>query len=151
MSRNLLAERALIRPRAPEHHVFLADVWGPSRCYSLENVRKCKMISPNKQLERAVPILFYPHCPHLPTVYILFLSRGLWRGFHKSQVRTSKNAVRAKKCTRRATSDTDERNTRGRLCNKSRFGRKMHSTSLPLQLDVSSECQPNCSSSACSL
>ena len=39
----------------------------------------------------------------------------------------------------------------GRLCKKSRLGRKMHSISLPLQLDVSSECRPNRSTSARSL
>ena len=41
----------MIRPRAPEHHVFLADVWGPSRCYSLENLTNLDKKSPNKQLE----------------------------------------------------------------------------------------------------
>ena len=126
----------MIRPRAPEHHVFLADVWGPSRCYSLENLTNLDKKSPNKQLERLYrfySILIAPTCQWFSS----YSSPGGCGGTstnHKSGLQKMQSEQK-NVLVQELPTPTNE-SCAGNLCKKVPFGRKMHSTSLPLQLDI---------------
>ena len=149
---NLASRSALTCPaEGPEHHVFLADVWDPSHSYSPETLTIPDKKSPNKLLERAVPSPSF----QLPPTCQRFTSYSSLRGCggastsHKSGLQKMQSEQKNALVERLPTLTNETR--AGRLCKKSRLGRKMHSTSLPLQFDISSECRPNCSTSARSL